>query len=175
MLQLTFRRTFQSRFFSSQSNNKPFRILGLQQIAIGTLDPTALSYLWKDILSIPKISSYTSESENVSEDILSLGKSTPTSVPIEIDLMTPLDPDSSPKVHIPPLNHIGLWVDDLPNAVKWMEENGVRFAPGGIRKGASGFDVTFIHPKGNQDKPIGGCGVLIELVQAPSDVVEKLS
>ena len=42
----------------------------------------------------------------------------------------------------------------------------------GIRKGAAGFDVTFIHPKGNEALPIGGAGVLIELVQAPPEVIE---
>lgn len=47
----------------------------------------------------------------------------------------------------------------------------MRFTPGGIRKGASGHDVAFIHPKGNADKPLCGEGVLIELVQAPPDVV----
>jgi lactoylglutathione lyase len=47
----------------------------------------------------------------------------------------------------------------------------VRFAPGGIRKGAAGFDITFVHPKGNAQAPIGGEGVLIELVQAPPEVV----
>ena len=30
-------------------------------------------------------------------------------------------------------------------------------APGGIRKGASGHDVAFVHPK-------SACGVLLELV-----------
>jgi lactoylglutathione lyase len=47
----------------------------------------------------------------------------------------------------------------------------VRFTPGGIRKGASGFDVCFIHPKGNEATPLGGEGVLIELVQAPPEVI----
>ena len=78
------------------------------------------------------------------------------------------------QVHIPPLNHIGLWIDNLPAAVTWMESQGVRFTPGGIRKGASGHDVTFIHPKGNEKCPIGGGGVLIELVQAPKEVVEAM-
>ena len=50
----------------------------------------------------------------------------------------------------------------------------MRFAPGGIRKGAAGYDVCFIHPKGNEASPIGGEGVLIELVQAPPDVVAAL-
>jgi len=73
------------------------------------------------------------------------------------------------------LNHVGLWVDDLPVAVEWLAEQGMRFAPGGIRKGASGYDICFIHPKGNEEFPIGGEGVLIELVQAPVDVIEALS
>jgi lactoylglutathione lyase len=40
-----------------------------------------------------------------------------------------------------------------------------------VRKGAAGFDVCFIHPKGSPEAPIGGEGVLIELVQAPSEVI----
>ena len=47
----------------------------------------------------------------------------------------------------------------------------MRFAPGGIRKGAAGHDIAFIHPRGNEHSPIGGEGVLIELVQAPPEVV----
>ena len=47
--------------------------------------------------------------------------------------------------------------------------------PGGIRKGAGGHDITFVHPKGNDEFPIGGEGVLIELVQAPPEVIAGLS
>ena len=74
-------------------------------------------------------------------------------------------------MHEPALNHVGLWIDDLAAAVAWLEQRGVRFTPGGVRKGASGFDVCFIHPKGNEVTPIGGEGVLIELVQAPPEVI----
>jgi lactoylglutathione lyase len=56
-----------------------------------------------------------------------------------------------------------------------LTTNGVRFAPGGIRKGAAGYDITFLHPKGNEEFPIGGEGVLIELVQAPPEVIQALS
>jgi lactoylglutathione lyase len=45
----------------------------------------------------------------------------------------------------------------------------VRFTPGGIRKGASGHDVCFIHPKPSADAPLSGEDVLIELVQAPPE------
>jgi lactoylglutathione lyase len=55
--------------------------------------------------------------------------------------------------------------------VQWLSAQGVRFAPGGIRKGASGHDICFIHPKADSAYPVGGEGVLIELVQAPPDVI----
>ena len=89
---------------------------------------------------------------------------------VEVDLMQPIDPESRPKVHDPALNHVGLWIDDLPAAVTWLEAQGVRFTPGGIRQGAAGYDVCFIHPKGNAEAPIGSEGVLLELVQAPEEV-----
>lgn len=151
--------------------DKPFKVLGIQQIAIGGPDKARLRSLWVDMLGLQVRSSFVSERENVDEDICTLGKG-PTAV--EVDLMQPLDPDKKPAVHTTPLNHVGLWVDDLPKAVEWMTANGVRFAPGGIRKGAAGHDICFIHPKGNDDFPLGGEGVLIELVQAPVEVVAAL-
>ncbi|KAL7549211.1 hypothetical protein ACHAWF_012482 [Thalassiosira exigua] len=153
---------------------RPFRVLGLQQIAVGSLDKSPLSHLWTNVFGLTKVGRYESERENVDEDILVLGKEGSPSA-VEVDLMVPIDPEKSPKVHVPPLNHVGLWVDDLPAAVAWMGSRGVRFTPGGIRKGASGHDVTFIHPKGNEQNPVGGEGVLIELVQAPKEVIDALS
>jgi len=145
-------------------DTRPFRVMGLQQVAIGGLDKAALSALWVDIFGIPKIGDYRSERENVDEDILIVGTGKDV---VEIDLMQPIDPEKSPKVHVPPLNHVGLWVDDIHAAVAHLQGRGVRFAPGGIRKGASGHDVTFIHPKGNEQYPKSGEGLLIELVQSP--------
>ena len=152
-------------------SDKPFKILGLQQIAVGGLDLEALRGLWVDTLGVTKVGDFESVSENVREDILQLGTGPHA---VEVDLMQPLDPDGRPKVHDPALNHIGLWVDDLAAAVDWLEANGMRFTPGGIRKGASGHDICFVHPKGNDEFPISGQGVLIELVQAPAEVVAAL-
>ena len=101
------------------------------------------------------------------EDICALGTGP---FKVEVDLMQPLDPDKKPAVHSTPLNHVGLWINDLPRAVEWLTAQGVRFAPGGIRRGGAGFDICFVHPKGNDEQPIGGEGVLIELVQAPPEV-----
>ena len=148
---------------------RPFRILGLQQIAVGGLDKGALRRLWIDVLGLERVGEYRSERENVDEDIAVAGSGP---LRVEVDLMQPIDPAKSPKVHEPALNHIGLWVDDLAAAVAWLTERGMRFTPGGIRKGAAGHDVCFVHPKGNAEAPIGGEGVLIELVQAPPEVID---
>ena len=152
-------------------NDRPFKVLGIQQIAVSGLDKTRLRSLWVDTLGLELSGTYQSESENVDEDIAVLGAGP---LKVEVDLMQPLDPDAKPRVQTPPLNHVGLWIDDLPAAVEWLSSQGVRFAPGGIRKGASGFDICFIHPKASEELPIGGEGVLIELVQAPPEVREAL-
>jgi lactoylglutathione lyase len=150
---------------------RPFRVLGLQQIAIGGLDKARLRKLWVDTLGVPVTGNYRSERENVDEDILGLGSGPQR---VEVDLMQPVDAAKKPAVHETPLNHVGLWVDDLPKAVEWLTAQGVRFAPGGIRKGAAGHDICFVHPKANEQFPIAGEGVLIELVQAPPEVVAAL-
>ena len=151
---------------------RPFRVLGIQQVAVGGPDKQRLRRLWVDTLGLESIATFRSERENVDEDICALGAGP---FKVEVDLMQPLDLDRKPAVHATPLNHIGLWVDDLPGAVAWLTAQGVRFAPGGIRRGAAGHDICFLHPKANDEFPIGGEGVLIELVQAPPEVIGALA
>ena len=153
------------------TTTRPFKVLGIQQVAIGGLDKERLRALWVDQLGLEVTGQFRSERENVDEDICSIGGGVHR---VEVDLMQSIDRDKKPAVHTTPLNHVGLWIDDLPAAVAWLTANGVRFAPGGIRKGAAGHDICFLHPKGNDDFPVSGEGVLIELVQAPKDVVAGL-
>lgn len=153
----------------TSSAQRPFKVLGLQQIAIGGTDKQRLAKLWVELFGLEVTGTFRSERENVDEDICALGVG---AFKVEVDLMQPLDPEAKPAVHTTPLNHVGLWIDNLPAAVEWLQGQGVRFAPGGIRRGAAGFDICFIHPKGNEQFPVGGEGVLIELVQAPPEVVK---
>ena len=106
--------------------SRPFKVLGLQQIAIGGPDKSRLQKLWVDLLGLEVTGTFRSERENVDEDICAIGR---------------------------------------------LGEQGLRFAPGGIRKGAAGFDICFVHPKGSEELPFSGEGVLIELVQAPPEVI----
>ena len=142
-------------------SHRPFKVLGIQQIAIGGTDKNELKKLWVDMLGITVTGTFASERENVDEDILTIGVGAHA---VEVDLMQPIDILKKPAVHATPLNHVGLWIDNLQAAYDWLSAQGVRFAPGGIRKGAAGYDICFIHPRGE--------GVLIELVQAPKDVIE---
>ena len=151
---------------------RPFKVLGIQQVAIGAPDKQRLRTLWVDLFGLPITGHFRSERENVDEDICTLGSG---AFKVEVDLMEPIDVNGKPAVHTTPLNHIGLWIDDLPKAVDWLGANGVRFAPGGIRKGAAGFDICFVHPKSNAEFPVGGEGVLIELVQAPPEVIDAFA
>jgi lactoylglutathione lyase len=155
----------------SDSLKRPFRVLGIQQVAIGGTDKQRLRTLWVDMLGLEVAGNFVSERENVDEDICAMGRG---AMRVEVDLMQPLDPEKKPAVHTTPLNHIGLWIDDLPKAVEWLTAQGVRFAPGGIRKGAAGYDICFLHPKSSDEFPIAGEGVLVELVQAPPEVISAL-
>lgn len=155
---------------STPSRTRPFRVLGIQQVAIGGEDKETLRSFWGELLGIPRTGTYRSEGHNVDEDILTLGEGPHA---VEIDLMEPIDADRSPRVHTPALNHIGLWVDDLAAAVTWLREEGVRVI-GEIAPGAAGHDVCFVHPRGNEASPIGATGVLLELVQAPAEVIAAL-
>ncbi len=150
--------------------DKPFRILGINHIAISTLNRQGMQQLWVQVFGARADHGFSSEEENVREDVYFLGE---PPYQVQIDIMEPIDVAKNPGLTAFPLNHIGLWVDDLPTAFEWMKSKGIRFTSGGIRKGSAGHDVCFIHPKGNADFPIGGGGVLVELVQAPPDVLRS--
>ena len=166
--------TAMSALMDSQGTKiqRPFKVLGIQQIAIGGPDKNRLRALWVDMLGLEVTGHFVSERENVDEDICTLGSGV---FKVEVDLMQPIDIERKPAVHTTPLNHVGLWIDDLPAAVTWLQAQGVRFAPGGIRKGAAGFDICFLHPKASDEFPLSGEGVLIELVQAPLEVVNAFA
>ena len=69
------------------SDGRGFRILGVQQIAVGSTSKEKLSNFWVDALGIQKISTFRSEKENVDEDILQCGEGDRA---VEIDIMQPI-------------------------------------------------------------------------------------
>ena len=79
--------------------------------------------------------------------------------------MQPKDPEKKPAVHATPPNHGP--VDRRLPAGGVAQRQRRALALGGIRRGAAGHDICFVHPKGSEERQTGGEGVLIELVQAP--------
>jgi lactoylglutathione lyase len=54
--------------------DRPFSILGIQQIAVGGSDKQKLRSFWVDLLGLSYRDTFVSESENVDEDICEMGQ-----------------------------------------------------------------------------------------------------
>ena len=134
---------------------RPFKVLGIQQIAIGGPDKQRLRTLWVDMLGLEVTGNFVSERENVDEDICAIGSGP---FKVEVDLMQPLDPDKKPAVHTTPLNHVGLWIDNLPLAVEWLTAQGVRFAPAASVRALRGSTSASCTPKLAQSSRLRGRG-----------------
>ena len=83
-------------------SERPFKVLGIQQIAVGAADKADLRKLWIDTLGLTVTGNYKSEKENVDEDIAVMGAGP---FKVEVDLMQPIDPEKKPRVDSPALNH----------------------------------------------------------------------
>ena len=84
------------------SQARPFKVLGIQQVAIGGTDKGRMKKLWVDMLGLEQTGRFQSERENVDEDILAMGKG---AMKVEVDIMQPMDKKKKPAVHATPLNH----------------------------------------------------------------------
>lgn len=84
--------------------NRPFRVLGIQQIAIGGPSKEKLRRLWVDMLGLQATGHFVSERENVDEDICVLGAG---AFQVEVDLMQPLDPEKKTRRSCNPAQSCG--------------------------------------------------------------------
>jgi len=140
------------------ATKRPFRVLGVQQIALGSTDKARLRRLWVDLLGLTLEGSYRSERENVDEDIAVIGHGPAR---CEIDLMQTAGPGPrGPAVHEPALNHVGLWVDDLASAVQWLSAQGGPIRSGGASAAAAGGSrrQPSFTPRASADAPLAGEG-----------------
>ena len=75
-------------------------------------------------------------------------------------------------MHAPPLNHVGLWIDDLRGAVAWLDgATACALRPAASARARRATTSASSIRRANDAFPIAGEGVLIELVQAPPDVI----
>lgn len=77
-----------------------------------------------------------------------------------VELLEPTDPDSPVGRHLrrrgEGVHHVCLRVDDLEAAVERATARGAELVPPGVREGAGGHRVAFLHPRSTG-------GVLVEL------------
>ena len=101
---------------------RPFKVLGVQQIAIGGPSKEQLKKLWVDRLGLEITGNFVSERENVDEDICAMGAGP---FKVEVDLMQPVDPEKKPEE--PPAKA------DAPEAVREEAEQPEEMAVGRFR------------------------------------------
>lgn len=125
-------------------------------IAVNSLD--AAVPLWRRILGESPAGREEVEGEAVRVVFFGRG-------PGRVELLEPTGPDSAVARHLerrgPGVHHVCLRVDDLEAAVERAVEDGAELIPPGMREGAGGHRVAFLHPRTTG-------GVLLELSEAPA-------
>ena len=74
---------------------RPFKVLGIQQVAIGGPSKERLRTLWVEKFGLEVVGNFRSERENVDEDICAIGSG---AFKVEVDLMEPIDPHGKPAL-----------------------------------------------------------------------------
>jgi lactoylglutathione lyase len=152
--------------------DRPFRILGVQSIALGSENKAAMLKLWSELFGLEHSGTFKSMDGNIDVDVLRLQTGERS---VEISIMEPISGKADSKKRRAPLHRIGLWVDDLPAAVQYLKDHGVNFVERGLRSIQAGYDVACIHPRHTEKHPHSGCGIFIELIQAPPEMIKKNS
>ena len=136
-------------------NTLPFKILGLDHVAIAVKELDTAGILFKDILGIPISNSERVVDQQIITDIFHLGNS-------KIELLESTSVDSPISKFIDNkgegLHHIALKVDDIILALDYCKLNNILLIDEEPRIGAEGKLIAFLHPKSTY-------GVLIELCQ----------
>lgn len=125
-------------------------------IAVNSLEDAVP--LWRGILGEPPAGREVVAGEEVRVAFFGEG-------PGRIELLEPTGPDSAVARHLerrgPGVHHVCLRVEELETAVKRATRAGAELIPPGVREGAGGHRVAFLHPRTTG-------GVLLELSEAPS-------
>lgn len=118
---------------------------------------------WADALGLEAAGLETVESERVRVAFLPVGAS-------RIELLEPTADDSPIAGFLdkrgPGLHHVTLRVDDVAALIERLRARGVEVLGDGVRPGAGGTKVAFLHPRSTG-------GTLVELVEGDSAVDEK--
>lgn len=122
-------------------------------IAVKNLDETVKFY--EEALGVKCTGTEVVEEQKVKVAFMPLGD-------CELEFLESTAPDGPIAKHIEKngegIQHVALRVDDIEDALKVMEEKGIRMIDKTPRYGAGGAKIAFMHPKATK-------GILLELSQ----------
>ena len=136
--------------------NKNFKVLKIDHVAIAVTSLKESSFLFNLLgMNAEPI-------ENVKNENVNVAKFHPNSNKDTIELLEPTDDLSTMKSFLDKkgegLHHIALEVDNIYNAIEYLEKNNIKIIYKKPQIGANKKLITFIHPSSTP-------GVLIELCQ----------
>ncbi|XP_054164504.1 methylmalonyl-CoA epimerase, mitochondrial-like [Oppia nitens] len=141
----------------SQRTGRPWKVLGLNHIAIATNDVNNGSQLYRDVFKLNTSDTNVLPEHGVNTVFVNLNNT-------KVELLDPIGGQNSPiwsflqKNTSGGIHHICLEVDDIYAAIDDLKAKGIRILSDSPKTGAHGKDVVFLHPKDCN-------GVLIELEQ----------
>ncbi|HWC13700.1 MAG TPA: methylmalonyl-CoA epimerase [Actinomycetota bacterium] len=131
----------------------------IEHVALAVEDLDAAVQHYADVWGLEVSHRERVEDQGVEEAMLPLGQSF-------LQLLGPTGPDTTVGKFVARrgegLHHIAYEVDDLEAALGELKQKGVPLIDEAPRRGGRGHMVAFVHPKGNH-------GLLVELIQKPSD------
>ena len=152
-------------------SERPFRVLGVQQIAVGGADKAALRTLWVDCLGLEvDRRHFRSERENVDEDICAVGSG------LARGRGRPDAADRSRRASRRSTRRrsttSACGSTTCAAAVAWLDGAAACASrPAASARARRATTSASSIPRPNDEFPIAGEGVLIELVQAPPEVI----
>ena len=133
----------------------PFKVIGLEHVAIALSDSNDLRNLFTDKLGLDIGKQEEIIDQGVLTEIFNLGSS-------KVEFLNPLNESSTVSKFLDKrgnaMHHIALSVDDISKAISFLIDEGVEMIDTAPRVGAEGYSIAFIHPKSTS-------GILVELCQ----------
>jgi len=138
-------------------SNLPFKVLGIEHVALAIKDLDSPSTLFGSLLGIEHTSSEEITDQKVTTHIYDTGNG-------KIELLDALSDDSPISNFLAKrgegMHHIAFRVDKLQPALDYLKSKGIQLIDESPRVGAEDLLIAFLHPKSTH-------GVLVELCQSP--------
>ena len=134
---------------------RPFKILGIEHVGIAVESMEGLSEIFSDILGLGFSCREWIEDQQVNTSIFDTGRG-------KLEFLQATNQNSPIARFIREkgvgIHHIALLVDNLQEALNYLNEKGLELIDNNPRIGADGYNIAFVHPESTG-------GILVELCE----------